>query len=68
MKSPNVGVLIVTHTLLSLLLFAGVIAIVVFVARRPLRRYKYVDLQIFENLPALIPGRGQTISCRLSHF
>ena len=39
---------IVAEVLLSLLLFAGAISILVFLLRKPMRKYKPIDLAIFE--------------------
>ena len=50
MKIRDITTLIVAETLLSLVLFAGVIAVLVFFVRRRLRRYKPVDMAVFEKL------------------
>jgi undecaprenyl-diphosphatase len=50
MKIRDIATLIVAETLLSLVLFAGGIVILVFFLRRPLRRYKPVDMAVFEKL------------------
>jgi membrane-associated phospholipid phosphatase len=48
--------------LLSLLLLAASIAVLVFLARKPLRKYKPVDLAIFDRLQAFTnPGRNRFI-------
>ena len=42
--------LIIEHLLLSLSLFSAVIAILVFLVRKPLRKYKPIDLGVFDRL------------------
>jgi undecaprenyl-diphosphatase len=52
--------LIVAHTILSLLLFSGVIILLVFILRKPLKKYKRIDLGIFDRLQARVnPGRNK---------
>ena len=50
MKFWEITILIIAETLLSLLLFAAVIAILVFLIRQPIRKYKPVDMAIFDRL------------------
>ncbi len=45
-------ILIIVQTLVSLLLFAAAIAVLVFLLRTPLRKYKFIDLAIFDRLYA----------------
>jgi membrane-associated phospholipid phosphatase len=52
--------LIVAEVLLSLLLFAAAIAILIFLVRRPMRKYKPIDIAIFEKIrPSVNPARNQ---------
>ncbi len=53
----NVALLISAELLLSLILFAIAIAALVLVMRKQLRKYKYIDLAIFENLQACTTPR-----------
>ena len=46
----DIAILIIAETLLSLILFAIVIAILVFLIRKPMRKYKFIDLAIFDRL------------------
>ena len=46
----EITVLIVAETLLSLALFAAAIALLVFLVRKPMRKYKYIDLAIFDKI------------------
>ena len=50
MKFWEITTLIIAETLLSLLLFAATIAILVFLIRKPMRKYKPMDLAIFDRL------------------
>ena len=50
---------IVAEVLLSLLLFAGAISILVFLLRKPMRKYKPIDLAIFERIkPSINPDKN----------
>jgi membrane-associated phospholipid phosphatase len=52
--------LIVAEVLLSLLLFAAAIAILIFLVRRQMRKYKPIDIAIFEKIrPSVNPARNQ---------
>ncbi len=44
--------------MLSLLLFSGLIAILVFLIRKPIRKYKPVDLAIFEKIKPTVSPAG----------
>jgi|SRR5687767_2564495 len=56
----KITIMIVAQTLLSLVLFAGVIAILVFLLRKRMRRYKHIDMGIFDRLkPHVTPGRNK---------
>jgi undecaprenyl-diphosphatase len=46
----EISLLLLGEILISMILFSGAIAIIVFLARRPLRKYKPVDMGIFEKL------------------
>jgi undecaprenyl-diphosphatase len=46
--------LVITHLLLSLVIFSSVIAVLVFLVRKPLRKYKPVDMAIFQKLQRLV--------------
>ncbi|MEP7372183.1 MAG: phosphatase PAP2 family protein [Chitinophagaceae bacterium] len=58
--SWNTGLLIAAHTLLSLLLFSIAIVILVFLVRKPIQKYKFIDLAIFDRLqPLTSPARNR---------
>jgi undecaprenyl-diphosphatase len=60
MKFWEVTTLIIAETVLSLLLFAAAIAILVFLVRKPMRKYKPIDMLIFERLQPLVsPGKNK---------
>ncbi len=60
MNTWKIIVLIIGQTLLSLLAFAAVIAILVFLLRKHMRKYKPVDLAIFDKLqPHVTPARNR---------
>lgn len=50
MTSWKIFLLIAGHTLLSLLVFSMIIAVLVFLFRKPMREYKHIDLRIFDKL------------------
>jgi membrane-associated phospholipid phosphatase len=50
MDIEEITILIIAEVLLSLLLFAGVIALLVFSIRKPIRKHKPVDMAIFERI------------------
>ena len=50
MDFGEITILIIAEVLLSLLLFAAVIALLVFSIRKPMRRHKPVDMAIFEKI------------------
>jgi len=50
MDIEEITILIIAEVLLSLLLFAGVIALLVFSIRKPIRKRKPVDMAIFERI------------------
>jgi len=52
----EITLFIVADVLLSLILFAAAIAILVFLVRKPMRKYKPIDLAIFEKIkPSINP-------------
>lgn len=56
----EISILIVAETLLSLSLFAAVIGILVFLIRKPIRKYKPIDLAIFERIkPTISPVKNR---------
>ncbi len=58
----EIVVLIITETLLSLILFSATIVILVFLLRKPMRRYKPIDLAIFDQLqPWVSPVKNKII-------
>lgn len=57
MQFHKITFLIITATLLSLLLFAGAIFILVLLLRKPLRKYKRIDLGIFDRLQSGVSPR-----------
>src|SRR5687767_1191099 len=60
MKFWEITTLIMAETVLSLLLFASAIAILVFLIRKPMRKYKPIDMLIFERLQPLVsPGKNK---------
>ena len=50
MRFWEIFILIIAETLLSLALFAAVIAVLVFLIRKPIRKYKPIDLAVFERI------------------
>jgi undecaprenyl-diphosphatase len=54
MNFKETTILIIAETLLSLILFAIVIAILVFIIRKPMRKYKFMDLAIFDRLQSYV--------------
>ena len=62
MSPWKITIMIVAQTLLSLVLFAGVIAILVFLLRKRMRRYKHIDMGIFDKLkPHVTPARNKLL-------
>ena len=62
MKGWEIALFIVTEVLLSLAIFAAVIAIVVFLVRKPMRKYKPIDLAIFDRIkPSVNPDRNSVM-------
>jgi len=62
MKGWEIALFIVTEVLLSLAIFAAVIAIVVFLVRKPMRKYKPIDLAIFDKIkPSVNPDRNSVM-------
>jgi membrane-associated phospholipid phosphatase len=60
MQLWEITTLIIAETLLSLLLFSAVIGILVFLIRKPLRKYKPLDLAVFERLqPSVTPQKNR---------
>jgi undecaprenyl-diphosphatase len=58
----EIALLIITETLLSLILFSAVIILLVFFLRRPMQKYKPVDLAVFEKLqPFVNPTKNRII-------
>ncbi|MGZ8516427.1 MAG: phosphatase PAP2 family protein [Chitinophagaceae bacterium] len=54
MNFREIAILIIVETLLSLVLFSAAIAILVFLLRKLLRKYKPVDLAVFDRLAPLV--------------
>ena len=50
MDFGEITILIIAEVLLSLLLFAAIIALLVFSIRKPMRRHKPIDMAIFERI------------------
>jgi len=50
MRFREVTILIIAETLLSLVIFAGIIGILVFLIRKRVRKYKPIDVGIFDRL------------------
>src|SRR3990170_6039239 len=50
MNFGEIAILIIAETLLSLLLFSAAICILIFLIRKPMRKYKPVDMLIFDRL------------------
>lgn len=61
MQFREITMLIIAETLLSLLLFSAAIGILVFLIRKPLRKYKPVDLAVFERLHPLVTPQKNKI-------
>jgi membrane-associated phospholipid phosphatase len=60
MKFWEITTLIIAETVLSLLLFAAAIAILVFLIRKPMRKYKPIDMLIFDRLqPWVSPAKNK---------
>lgn len=58
----EIVILVITETLLSLILFAAVIVVLVFLLRQPMRKYKSFDLAIFDRLhPWVSPSKNKII-------
>jgi membrane-associated phospholipid phosphatase len=57
----EITILIIAQTFFSLLLFALAISILVFLLRRPLRKYKFIDIAIFDKLTAITSPRRNRI-------
>ena len=56
----EITLFIAAETLFSLLLFAAAIAILVFLVRKPMRKYKPIDLAIFEKIkPSINSGKNE---------
>lgn len=62
MKFGEITILIIAETILSLLLFATVIAILVFLIRKQVQKYKPIDLAIFEKIrPSVSPAMNRAM-------
>ena len=60
MKFWEITTLIIAETILSLLVFAAAIAIIVFLLRKPMRKYKPIDLVIFDRIqPYTSPDKNK---------
>ena len=58
----DICLLIIAQTLGSLLLFAIAIAILVFLVRKPIKKYKFIDLAIFDRLESWTsPGANKSM-------
>lgn len=57
----NIAFLIIAQTFVSLLLFSVAIALLVFLLRKPLRKYKPVDLAVFDKLEPLTGPRQNSV-------
>ena len=56
----EITALIIAEVMLSLLLFATFIAILVFMIRKPMRKHKPIDMEIFEKIkPTITAGRNK---------
>jgi undecaprenyl-diphosphatase len=56
----SIGLLVIAEILLSLVLFAAAVAILVFLVRKPMRKYKPIDVDIFERLsPFVTPSTNR---------
>lgn len=56
----KIAILVAVHFLASLIIFSLAVAILVFLVRTPMRRYKYVDLSVFERLQSWVsPGMNR---------
>lgn len=61
MQLREITTLIIAETLLSLLLFSATIGILVFLIRKPLRKYKPVDMAIFDRLQSSVSPQKNKI-------
>lgn len=50
----NITLLIIAHLLLSLIIFSAILSILVFSIRKYMRRFKHVDLNIFDRLQKFV--------------
>lgn len=57
----EIAIVIIAQTFFSLLLFALAVSILVFLLRKPLRQYKYIDLAIFDRLKPLTGPRRNKV-------
>ncbi len=56
----EITLFILAEILLSLVIFAAAIAILVFILRKPMRKYKPIDMAIFDRIkPSVNPGRNR---------
>src|SRR5678816_4744138 len=55
----EITLLVAAEVLVSLSAFASVIAVLVFLVRKPMRRYKSIDMAIFDKIkPSVNPDRN----------
>ena len=55
----EITLFIVVEVLLSLFIFGAAVVVLVFIARKPMRKYKPVDLEIFDRIkPSVNPDRN----------
>ncbi len=54
MSATKITILIILQTLLSLLLFAGLLGILIYFLRKPMRQFKWLDLAVFEKLTSRV--------------
>lgn len=60
-SSDRIFLLLVFHILGSLILFSGVIALLVFTVRKPIRKHKPLDLAVFDRISWLVGPRTNRI-------
>jgi membrane-associated phospholipid phosphatase len=62
----GIATLIIAETLLSLAIFSAVIAVLVFLVRAPLRKYKPLDMAVFDRLNATVTPSNNRMMTRIT--
>lgn len=64
----EIAALVTVQTLLSLLLFSAAIGVLVFLLRKPMRRYKPIDLSIFDRLKPWVGPRKNKVMLFITYL